>query len=191
MPEKNDKIVPSVNDLKSPEMKSPEMKTSDSLDIIIKNDNEKKNNEEKKEIEQEKKLELEIKHEKKQKYLSNYGQKFIDFIKFGFSFDTPKKTKKFLDDEEKKSKFEKYSGLVLLACVCVIILILYFLFVDYSEISHAQMNISDFYKMYMDVAIMIFFGFAYLYSFLKKYSYSGIGYSYFFCSFMCFNNTII
>merc|ERR1712072_1618556 len=62
----------------------------------------------------------------------------------------------------------------------IVIFILYGLFVDYGEESVGQKygnsnTINNYYPFFQDVHVMIFIGFGFLMTFLKKFSFSSVG----------------
>ncbi|XP_035222500.1 ammonium transporter Rh type A-like, partial [Stegodyphus dumicola] len=77
----------------------------------------------------------------------------------------------------------KFAGLVL--CVETAFIIVYAFFVTYDEEAEGitvnqtatkeHNSIQDYYPMFQDVSVMIFAGFGFLMTFLKKYGYSAVG----------------
>ena len=84
-------------------------------------------------------------------------------------------------------KFDLYKYLILI--MQIISIIMYGLFTTYSfELSGkggegVSNTISEYYPMYQDVHVMIFIGFGFLMTFLKKYCFSGIGLNFLIASF--------
>jgi ammonium transporter Rh len=67
-------------------------------------------------------------------------------------------------------------------------LILYYVFTEYETFAtdeEANANVSYFYKMELDVGGMIFVGFGFLMTFLKKYGYSSMGMNFFIAALAC------
>lgn len=76
-----------------------------------------------------------------------------------------------------------------------IILIIYGLWVDYGDdvagdASAGEVQIDRFYAMFQDVHIMIFIGFGFLMTFLRKYGYSAVSYNFILAA-LCFQWSII
>ena len=73
-------------------------------------------------------------------------------------------------------------------------ILMYGLFVDYGDDAQVNDNISNtidkYYPMYQDVHVMIFIGFGFLMTFLKKYQFSSIGYN-FFIACLCIQYSIL
>ena len=68
---------------------------------------------------------------------------------------------------------ESWAFLVVVGCSQCLFLILYFIFLDYQHFSpgdtiDAGQSVSNYYKSYLDVTAMVFVGFGFLMTFLKK-----------------------
>jgi ammonium transporter Rh len=64
----------------------------------------------------------------------------------------------------------------------IVIIILYAIFATYSDdndgkhsVLLGKATVSDLYPFYMDVHVMVFIGFGFLMTFLRKYGYSSVG----------------
>jgi len=71
----------------------------------------------------------------------------------------------------------------------IAIFILFGVFVNFQPYTTLGVNgqpkrMDNYYKFYMDITTMVFVGTGFLYSFMKKYSYSGIGLTYLIASFV-------
>eukprot|EP00339_Tiarina_fusa_P009616 CAMPEP_0117025008 /NCGR_PEP_ID=MMETSP0472-20121206/18519_1 /TAXON_ID=693140 ORGANISM="Tiarina fusus, Strain LIS" /NCGR_SAMPLE_ID=MMETSP0472 /ASSEMBLY_ACC=CAM_ASM_000603 /LENGTH=447 /DNA_ID=CAMNT_0004731609 /DNA_START=32 /DNA_END=1372 /DNA_ORIENTATION=+ len=89
--------------------------------------------------------------------------------------DLPEKT----TEEEEKGKALAWIETILfcaLLLVCeIFIVVIYSVWLDYTDIIDAFFEFEDIYYLYRDVAIMIFFGFGYLMTFPRRYGYTSIG----------------
>jgi len=73
-------------------------------------------------------------------------------------------------------KLPAISASILLLVFQVILIVIYAVAVDYSK-PVASTDITNFYPVFQDVNVMIFIGFGFLMTFLKKYGYSAVGYN--------------
>jgi len=78
---------------------------------------------------------------------------------------------------------DKYNSLIILGLQCLLF-IGYHLFTDYSSEASGTIeggvsnDINQYYPFFQDVHVMIFIGFGYLMTFLKKYSFTSVGYTF-------------
>ena len=78
---------------------------------------------------------------------------------------------------------DKYNSLLILGLQCLLF-IGYHLFTDYSSEASGTIeggvsnDINQYYPFFQDVHVMIFIGFGYLMTFLKKYSFTSVGYTF-------------
>ncbi len=77
----------------------------------------------------------------------------------------------------KHLKLEGIFFYILLALAQVLFIVLYGIWLDYPSPSNEEENHRNItlYPFFRDVSIMIFFGFGYLMTFLRRYGYSAIG----------------
>ncbi|CAK0782997.1 hypothetical protein CVIRNUC_006192 [Coccomyxa viridis] len=61
-----------------------------------------------------------------------------------------------------------------LAVLCAVFLALFFVFVRYPELTATDAHVTQYYMFYIHVAIMIYVGFGFLMTFLRRYSYSAV-----------------
>ena len=73
---------------------------------------------------------------------------------------------------------------ILAICMEIAIVLLYVFFVEYSDVaaggvnsSRSEENIQTYYPFFQDVNVMIFIGIGFLMTFLRKYSFSSVGYN--------------
>eukprot|EP00878_Enallax_costatus_P018177 GHUV01019125.1.p1 GENE.GHUV01019125.1~~GHUV01019125.1.p1 ORF type:complete len:332 (+),score=73.11 GHUV01019125.1:241-1236(+) len=67
------------------------------------------------------------------------------------------------------------------AVVAAVILAMFCAFVEYEAGVHTAAQVSQYYKWLIDVEVMIFVGFGFLMTFLRRYGFGAVGYN-FFCS---------
>eukprot|EP01095_Lingulamoeba_sp_RSL-Kostka_P015435 TRINITY_DN70_c1_g1_i4.p1 TRINITY_DN70_c1_g1~~TRINITY_DN70_c1_g1_i4.p1 ORF type:complete len:473 (-),score=137.52 TRINITY_DN70_c1_g1_i4:86-1504(-) len=97
-------------------------------------------------------------------------------------------TEKTEEEQKGELKFEILENIIfgiLVLLIEIIFLAIYAVWFDYPEEEEAEHEFDYFYNLFRDVNIMIFFGFGFLMTFLRRYGFSAIGYTLFTSVIVC------
>jgi len=91
-----------------------------------------------------------------------------------------------------KAEDSNYHFGILAGTLQVVMIALYLIFVNYSaaygqpssSLTTPNEDIAQYYPMFQDIQVMMYVGFGYLMTFLKKYGYSSVGYNFFLTAFV-------
>jgi len=93
------------------------------------------------------------------------------------------------EERDNRNFFQKFKWVIIFGITEVLILVLYFLFTEYSDDTsplkantkndEAKDKIYLFYPLFQDIHVMIFIGFGFLMTFLKTHSWTSVGLNYF------------
>ncbi|XP_071959671.1 ammonium transporter Rh type B-B-like isoform X2 [Antedon mediterranea] len=77
---------------------------------------------------------------------------------------------------------------IILACFQIVFIILFAIFIDYGEQAdakgHEESELENYYPLFQDVHVMIFIGFGFLMTFLKRYGFGSIGFNFLLAAFV-------